>query len=96
VNLNPLTTGSSTVTAADGLFCPSQNHAGAFGQATTQAITETGSPAGDLTDGLPHSSTLASVFCIPKTGSIALDSLGDLPGPGAVSLPGNAQFFPAA
>jgi hypothetical protein len=92
VNLSPLTTDSLTATAADGLFCPDQVDAGAFGQATTQAITQHGSPSGDLTDGLPHASTLVSNFCIPPTGSLALDGIADLPGPGSLSLPGNAQF----
>ena len=34
MSLNPLTSSTvTTTTAADGLFCPSQGHAGAFGQA---------------------------------------------------------------
>jgi hypothetical protein len=37
---------------------------------------------------LPHASTLVSPFCIPPTGSLGFD----LPGPGSISLPGNAQF----
>ena len=36
---------------------------------------------------------LVSNFCIPPTGSLALDNLANLPGPGSLSLPGNAQFF---
>ena len=28
-----------------------------------------------------------------RTGNIALDGIADLPGPGSLSLPGNAQFF---
>jgi hypothetical protein len=97
VNLSPLTTTTNTVTAADGLFCTGgvggdQPHPGAFGQAATQAIKQTGSPSGDLTDGLPHASTLVSNFCIPPTGSLALDGIADLPGPGSISLAGNAQF----
>jgi hypothetical protein len=32
--------------------------------------------------------TLASTFCIPATGNGAVDGTADLPGPGAVSLPG--------
>src|SRR5262249_26160532 len=78
---------------ADGLFCPSQPHAGSFGQPTTQAITQSGSPAGDLTDGQPHAGVFVSNFCIPPTGSQALDTLAGLPGPGSLSLLGNAQFF---
>jgi hypothetical protein len=93
VSLNPLTSSTITATAADGLFCPAQGNAGAFGQAATQAITQNGSPAGDLTDGAPHAGVLVSNFCIPPTGSLALDGLADLPGPGSLSLPGNAQFF---
>jgi hypothetical protein len=98
VNLSPLTTTTNTVTAADGLFCTGgpggdQVNPGAFGQAATQAITQNGSPSGDLTDGLPHASTLVSNFCIPPTGSLALDGIANLPGPGSLSLPGNAQFF---
>jgi len=100
VNLTPLTTGTTTVTAADGNFCPGQSAAGnpfgfsgAFGQATVEAITQTGSPAGDLSDGQPHASTLVANFCIPATHSAALDGIADLPGPGSTSLPGNAQFF---
>jgi hypothetical protein len=97
VNLSPLTTTTNTVTAADGLFCTGgvggdQAHPGAFGQAATQAIKQNGSPSGDLTDGLPHASTLVSNFCIPPTGSLALDGIADLPGPGSISLAGNAQF----
>jgi hypothetical protein len=81
-----------------------QVHPGAFGTTvppdpdngvpgvTAQAITQVGSPSGDLTDGLPHASTLVSNFCISPTGSLALDGIADLPGPGSISLPGNAQF----
>ena len=98
VSLNPLTSSPVTTTAADGLFCTGgpggdQVDPGAFGQAATQAITQNGSPAGDLTDGAPHAGVLVSNFCIPPTGSLALDGIADLPGPGSLSLPGNAQFF---
>jgi hypothetical protein len=93
VNLGPLSTGPSVVTAADGLFCPDQANAGAFGEPTAQAIKQTGTPSGDLTDGLPHPSVLVSNFCIPATQNLALDNLGDLPGPGSLSLPGTAQFI---
>jgi hypothetical protein len=66
---------------------------GAFGQPTTEAITQNGSPAGDLSDDAPHAGVLVSNFCIPPTGSQALDNLANLPGAGSLSLPGNAQFF---
>jgi hypothetical protein len=58
----------------------------------SELSTESGSPSGDLTDGQPHPSVLVSNFCIPATGFGPLDALGDLPGPGSLSLPGNAQF----
>jgi hypothetical protein len=92
VNLSPLATGPNLVTAGDGLFCPSQPNAGAFGEDATQAIQQVGTPSGDLTDGLPHPGVLVSNFCIPATGNGAVDALADLPGPGSLSLPGNAQF----
>ena len=98
VNLSPLTTGSATSTHADGLFCPGQGPAagpghlaGCFGQTTCQSITENGAPAGVITPGSPSSATLASVFCIAGTGNGLVDASADLPGPGAVSLPG--QFL---
>ncbi len=95
VSLNPLTSATLNTQAADGLFCSSRANPGAFGQRAAQAIVQNGVPAGDLNDGLPHSGVLVSNFCIPRTGSLALDGLADLPGPGSLSLPGNAQFFGA-
>jgi len=100
VTLNPLTTGTAQKTGASGNFCPSppavaaQRTNGAFGKTGAQCIKETGSPAGDLSDGLPHPSTLGSVFCIPATGNVAIDPSADLPGPGAFSSAGNAQAVP--
>ena len=96
VNLVPLTTDTVTNTAADGLFCSPQADAGAFGQTAAQAITQHGAAAGDGTDNLPHPATLVSNFCIPATGSLALDNLANLPGPGSLSLPGLAQFTPSS
>jgi len=100
VGLNPLTTGTATKTGAAGNFCPSppatdpQATGGAFGKTNAQCIKEVGSPAGDLSDGNPHPSKLASVFCIPKTGNPAIDPAANLPGPGAFSITGNAQALP--
>jgi hypothetical protein len=97
VGLSPLSTGSSVMTGSGGNFCPSppnpiaQATNGAFGKAAAQCIQEAGAPAGDLTDGLPHPSELASVFCIPLTGNIAVDLTADIPGPGAFSITGTAQ-----
>ncbi len=73
-----------------------QRNAGAFGPAGGGAhtITETGSPAGAVSDGGGHPSTLVSIFCIQPTFNATVDAAGDLPGPGAVSLPGTAQLLP--
>ena len=73
-----------------------QRNAGAFGPAGggARTITETGAPAGSLTDGAAHASTLASIFCIQPTFNATVDAAGDLPGPGAVTLSGSAQLLP--
>ena len=73
-----------------------QRAAGAFGpgRGGAHTINETGSPGGDLTNGLGHASTLVSRFCIPPTFNPTVDSAGDLPAPGAVALPGTAQLKP--
>jgi len=98
VELNPLTTGSSSVTnisgTGSGNFCSGQLNNGAFGQGTTQCITETGMAAGNLTDGAPHAAREGVVFCIPATGNGTVNAVVDLPGPGATSLPGIAQVVP--
>jgi hypothetical protein len=92
VDLTPLTSGTATKTAADGVFCPGQVDAGAFGQAGAQCVSETGAPAGSLSDGQPHGAVLGAVFCIPATGNAAVDGVADLPGPGAIGLNGVAQL----
>ena len=88
----PLTTGASSKTAADGRMCASAGqsvaNAGAFGQPTAKCIKEAGSPAGDITDNAPHAAVIATVFCVPKTGNVAVDGVAALPGPGAVAING--------
>ena len=71
-----------------------QKSNGAFGPGGggVTTLTETGTPAGDMTDKGPHSSTLVSVFCIPPTFTAAVDGSADLPGPGAVALQGTSQL----
>ena len=61
---------------------------------TARAVVETGKPAGPLTDGAPHTAVLASVFCIPQTGNIAIDISADIPGPGSIGLNGSVQLLP--
>ena len=96
VSLSPLTTGSASKSDANGLFCPNQGPAagpghlaGCFGSPTCRSITENGSPGGPISIGVPASAKLASVFCVASTGNGLVDASTDLPGPGAVSLPGN-------
>ena len=71
-----------------------QNQPGAFapGGGTAQTIRIFGTPAGDVTDKLEHPATLGGVFCIPPTYDPIIDSAANLPGPGAVSLPGSSQL----
>ena len=71
-----------------------QRTSGAFGQGPARTITETGAAPGCLTDGAPHALTLVSVFGIPPAFNATVDSAGDLPGPGATSLPGTTQLIP--
>jgi hypothetical protein len=89
VDLSPLTTGTSTMSAA-------QRTAGCFGtgDGTCKYIEENGVPAGNLTVGPALASTLASTFCIAKTDSALLNTTVDLPGPGAISLKGSADLVP--
>src|SRR5262249_53951485 len=82
-----LSTSGSSKTAADGNFCPGQSaggspfgFSGAFGMAA-ECIQENGSPAGDLTDGNQHPAVLGSGFCIPATGSAAIDGAAPPRGP---------------
>src|SRR5262249_36991061 len=67
---------------------------GAFSKANGNTITETGSTAGNLSDGLGHNQTLVSIFCVPPTFNSTVDAAADLPGPGAVSLSGTSQVVP--
>jgi hypothetical protein len=74
-----------------------QNESGAFAAGGGRAATVSmqGARAGDLRDRQPHSATLVSVFCVPPTFEPVVDNAANLPGPGAVSLPGAAQLLPA-
>jgi hypothetical protein len=90
VTLSPLTTGTASASNGSGVFCPGQTmvNNGCFGQHTCTSFSETGSPSGALSSGVPASATLAATFCIPATANASVNSAGGLPGPGAVSLPG--------
>lgn len=69
-----------------------QRKVGAFGNRSATEIMAQGAPAGNLTDGTAKPSTLVSVFCIPPSFNALVDTAGDLPGPGAVALPGQVQL----
>ncbi|TMA96389.1 MAG: hypothetical protein E6J70_16065 [Deltaproteobacteria bacterium] len=87
-------TSDTNCSAASGFPTCRQRTGGAFGQAA-RTITETGSPAGVcLGDGAAHNATEVSVFCIPPSFNATADAAGDLPGPGAVALPGQTRFLP--
>jgi hypothetical protein len=100
VDLSPLVTGAVTFTNANGSFCaptPGQVSPGCFGTnagvpGRCKFIQVTGDPAGDLLSGQSLESTLASVFCIPASGSPLVDTVASLPGPGAVTLAGEAAL----
>jgi len=98
VDLTPLTTGTASKSAPDGVLCPNQSndpaHVGAFGLPNARTIKESGMPAGNLGDLASHGSHLGSVFCIPSTGNVAVDAVSDIPGPGAIGLNVNAQLLP--
>jgi hypothetical protein len=91
VNLSPLTTGTASKTSG-GNFCTGQGGVpgtpGCFGKPTCRTITENGVPAGPISTGVPTAATLASVFCVSATTNGTVNFAADLPGPGAVSLPG--------
>jgi len=93
VDLSPLTTGTASKTDPGGNFCAGQSNVnghkfGCFGNDTCVTITENGLPYGPVVVGTPGPATLASVFCISATMNGLVDASADLPGPGAVSLPG--------
>jgi hypothetical protein len=96
VDLSPLATGNALRTApGNGDFCGAisgQRSVGALGQPTANYIETQGSAAGDLTGGALLAATQSSVFCIPKSGSTLVDSVADLPGPGAVTLKGSTEL----
>jgi hypothetical protein len=95
VDLSPLTTGQVIDAAPTGIFCPGppvQRTAGCLGAGTCEYIEENGVPGPGGDTGTPVPATLASVFCIAKSSSVLINSVADLPGPGAVTLKGTANL----
>jgi hypothetical protein len=68
-----------------------QRNPGAFGPngGNVRTITAIGNSASIL--GGPAFGTLVSIFSTPPTFDATVDAAGDLPGPGAVAIPGTAQ-----
>jgi hypothetical protein len=71
-----------------------QRNQGAFGNGLATNISATGSAGGSLADFQAHPTTVVSVFCIPPVFNGIIDGQADLPGPGAISLPGSLQLTP--
>ncbi len=88
VDLSPLTTTAVSRSSASGLFCPDQVNPGCLGEPGCRTIAEEGATRGPITPGRPTPATLASVFCIAATANGIVNSTSNLPGPGAVALPG--------
>lgn len=89
VVLSPLTTGTLEKTDANGFFCPSQTNPGAFGVTDARTIRTQGT---SLTGSTNLQMTAAGPFCVPATGFAAIDGLADVAGPGAVSVPSQADL----
>jgi hypothetical protein len=83
--------------ACGGVFesCEQRNN-GAFGPAggANRTIVAIGNAMSILSG--PSAGTLVSIFSIRPTFDPTVDAAGDLPGPGAVALPGTAQLCAAA
>ena len=71
-----------------------QKNEGAFGPGggANKTIIEIGTPSGNVEDYAAHAGTAVSIFCSPPTFNALVDGSGDLPGPGAVSLPSTIQL----
>jgi hypothetical protein len=72
-----------------------QRTPGAFGLGMATNVAAAGhAPAACLGDGLAHAMTFGAAPCIPPTGNALVDRALDLPGPGALTLPGTAELLP--
>jgi len=84
-----LTSGTSSLSAGDGLFCDGQTMPGAIGLADARTVTENG--AGPTLSGTSLQMNLAGAFCIAPTGTF-LDGIASLPGVGALSAVGQVNL----
>jgi hypothetical protein len=79
-----LTSGESTLTAADGLFCAGQSMPGAMGLAAARSVSEQGSGPTLPLLSTDLSMSVAGTFCIEPTGTF-LDAVAGLPAVGALA-----------
>jgi hypothetical protein len=89
VILPELTTGTSSLQADDGLFCPGQTVAGAFGIAGAREVSQTGVAPGGGASVLDM--TLAGTFCLPSANPL-FDVVAQIPGVGAVAAKGTLDL----
>jgi hypothetical protein len=83
---------TSLVSDANGFFCPSQIHPGAFGEEDARRIELTGIPTGNIRDHQPHTTTLNELSCSNSTGNPTADQLADFPGPVTTTVVGTLQL----
>ena len=84
--------GSTCVADTDTYESCVQRDPGAFSNAAATRIEVQGATDDQcMGDGALHEATLVSIFCVPPTFDATVDAAGDLPGPGAALLLGNAQ-----
>ncbi len=91
--------GTATPCATDAdCFAPyetcTQRTPGAIDFLDGRTITNMGSPAGDLTDRLPHQARTAAITCVPPTFIAFQDNTADFPSSGTFSLVGPMQLKP--
>jgi hypothetical protein len=96
IALAPLTTGPTSRTSSNGVFCTGQvagSTGGAFGKRTVRTIEEAGAATPSGLSATPTSVSVGSVFCIGSV-SPTIDPVASLPGPGALSLVTDMQLVP--
>jgi hypothetical protein len=88
---NGMAVGTACSEADNGAESCEQRTTGAFGPngGANRTIRAIGNAMSIL--GGPAPATLVSVFAIPPTFDATIDGAGDLPGPGAVAIPGTAR-----
>ena len=88
---NGMAVGTACSEANNGAESCEQRTTGAFGPngGANRTIRAIGNAMSIL--GGPAPATLVSVFAIPPTFDATIDGAGDLPGPGAVAIPGTAR-----